>query len=209
MENRKKDNDRSSFIIILSSFIRLLDSFEVVINQYPVSNNATLLIYQQYAVNIQQFNSTTEDIIFSVDHSNNTLFNRNDISFKKLDNPAATITLPSSILDVVNKDNSTVRFTQAVFRTDFLFLRRKDLLRRNPYLKVGSILISASVGNESVKDLEDWVTISFRKNEVKQPVTSLYILSFTCCFSQALKKDAAWVNCSFWVAEADGTILIY
>ena len=168
MENRKKDNDRSSFIIILSSFIRLLDSFEVVINQYPVSNNATLLIYQQYAVNIQQFNSTTEDIIFSVDHSNNTLFNSNDISFKKLDNPAATITLPSSILDVVNKDNSTVRFTQAVFRTDFLFLRRKDLLQRNPYLKVGSILISASVGNESVKDLEDWVTISFRKNEVKQ-----------------------------------------
>ena len=155
-------------MIFFSTFIRLLDSFEVVVNQYPISNNTTLLVYQQYAVNIQQFNSTTDDIIFSVDHSNNTLFNGNDISFTKFDNPAATITLPSSILDVVNKDNSPVRFTQAVFRTDFLFLRRKDLLRRNPYLKVGSILIAASVGNESVKDLEDWVTITFQKNEVKQ-----------------------------------------
>ena len=140
----------------------------MVVDQYPISNNATSLTYQQYAVTIQQFNSTTDDIIFSVNHSNNTLFNSDDISFKKFNNPAATITLPSSVLGVVNKDNSTVRLAQAVFRTDFLFLRRKDLLRRNPYLKVGSILISASVGNESVEDLKDWVTITFRKNEVKE-----------------------------------------
>ena len=162
---------------------RILESFQQVAMEYPIPENTTdpiLVVQKNYALTVQEFNMTynsTNNFIFGISEhfSNGTGIDRNSIHFENVEDPAAIIEIPSSILDAVEGGEGIIRFTHAIFDTESLFLRRRELLERDRYLKVGSTIISASVNNETIQDLQDPVIITLRKNEV-----SVFLMKMDC-----------------------------
>ena len=142
--------------------------------EYPIPENTTdpiLVVQKNYVLAVQEFNMTynsTNNFIFGISEhfSNGIGIDGNSIHFENVEDPAAIIEIPSSILDAVEGGEDIIRFTHAIFDTESLFLRRQELLERDRYLKVGSTIISASVNNETIQDLQDPVIITLRKNEV-------------------------------------------
>ena len=93
-----------------------------------------------------------------------------------------SINIPENIFDQIGT-NLTVRISNTVFLKETLFVRRNE-----SNFTVGGIIISASIGNNSVKGLQDPIRINFTKGPVVENGTN--------------------TSCNFWDPSADGKILI-
>jgi hypothetical protein len=150
---------------------RLLYSFESVINEYPLNDTITTISLSQYTVILR-------NVSFNVNDEDN-------IAIGLIDDFNASIYLPSSILDNVSLPHSSVRLIQAFFMNDLLFLRRRSLLETKGYLKVGSVLVSASMYNQSISGLtNNLINITFRMD-------------------QDIRMNARDLMCSYWEPKGD------
>ena len=166
-------------------------SLEDVVNQFPVNSTEIenlLLTYNKFAVSVQEVDlndDLTAKLVFRIDENfiNRSTINNEAIKFDALEaeNALALIELPHTILNSsFFEKESAVRISYAVYDTERLFFRRKELedmemeLQRD--LVVGSIIISASVvpgnydneSNITVQGLDDPVTIVLRKDAVSR-----------------------------------------
>ena len=107
---------------------------------------------QTFSVNLGLFSdiNTTENI------------NSNDLSFETRDTQSTgSLSLPNNLFSAISNTGNDSRITHSVFLSDSLFLRRQ-----NNNLKVGSLIISASIVGSTVDDLNPPITLSFLKNPV-------------------------------------------
>ena len=117
-----------------------------------------MLSLSKYTVLLQELSINESDI-------------DDDLAIGNFEDYNASIVLPSSILNSIRSgrfgnNSSSVRIIQAFFETTSLFLRRQSLIDDNRYLRVGSVLVSASIANESINGLSEWVNITFAKDKV-------------------------------------------
>ena len=149
---------------------RLLESIQLITADIPISKNQTepvVLTQVSFAVSVQQVNPEDFDMqMFSVLLGDDPFSGKHAqldntiLDFSPVTSSTASITLPQNLFDSLPVMNST-RITRSVFLTDALYLRRNDST-----LKVGSIILTASVVNNTVEGLNPPISITFLKNPV-------------------------------------------
>ena len=157
--------------------IRLLESVEIVVADLPIPENETgpvILLQGLFAISVQEVNPQEfESQILSVSLGNSpfsdiqTGLSEESLNFSAAMSSTASITLPQNLFNSLPASNSS-HITHLVFLNNALFLRRND-----SSLKVGSIIISASIVNRTVEGLEPPVSITFLKNSVSRKNTLL------------------------------------
>jgi hypothetical protein len=140
---------------------KVLEAIESVAEDIPVENASEPVIIAQrsFAVSVQLFNNDSNGISFNVNAASNTsgLINAEDFELgESSELPLiGSISLPEELLDSLT--NST-KITNAVFTTDYLFLRRD-----NGNLEVGSVVIAGTVvGAGKITGLETPVILNFQ-----------------------------------------------
>ena len=152
---------------------RILAAIESVVDDIPIGNNSepVVITRRSFAVSVQQvdFDQFMErGQTFSVnlglfsDLNTTENINSNDLSFEMRDTQSTgSLSLPNNLFSAISNTGNDSRITHSVFLSDSLFLRRQ-----NNNLKVGSLIISASIVGSTVDDLNPPITLSFLKNPV-------------------------------------------
>ena len=150
--------------------IRLLESVEIVVTDLPIPENETgpvILSQSLFAISVQEVNTQgfeSQTLSVSLGDSpfsdTQTELSEESLSFSASMSSTSSITLPQNLFSSLPASNSS-RITHLVFLNNALFLRRND-----SSLKVGSIIISASIVNRTVEGLEPPVSVTFLKNSV-------------------------------------------
>jgi hypothetical protein len=155
---------------------RLLRSFEEVLNEYPLNNETATISLSQYTVILSNV---------SLDHNQTTLNVQDNIAFGLLDDFNASIYIPPSVLDNVTLSESSIKLVQTYIKNNAMFLRRRSLLETKGHLKVGSVLVSASMYNQSISGLtNNLINITFRMD-------------------QDIRMNARDLMCSYWEPKGD------
>ena len=150
---------------------RLLDAVQMVTAKIPIPPNHTgpvILPQDSFAVSAQEVDPEKFDTeVFSVNLGRNPFLdddlalNEDSLDFSAVTSPTASLTLPQTLFDSLTVRNSS-RITQSVFLTDALYLRRNK-----SSLKVGSVVMAASIINSTADELNPPISIKFLKNPVR------------------------------------------
>ena len=184
----------------LHSMIRILSSFQDVLNSFPVEVDNVLIVQTKYVASVQEVDNDSDELArltFTINSNfgrKNSTLNAQSIDFEETMDPAASIVLPQSILNSFSDngtdndtDLSSSRIIFSVYNTEKLFFRPNTISEREKYLLVGSVIVSASVFydgvyNTSVTGLDEPVIVTLRKNEVSTITLCVFheIYTFIC-----------------------------
>ena len=149
--------------------------------EIPIPENQTepvVLLQESFAVSVQELNPDDFEMqTFSVSLGDNPfsggdmLLNNNSLSFSLVNSPTANLTLQQNLFDSLPVSNSS-RITLSVFLTDELYLRRNDSA-----LKVGSIIMEASVVGSTIESLTPLISLRFLINSVSNQEN---IIKYAC-----------------------------
>ena len=172
------------FTCLLCIKQRLLDAVQMVTAEIPIPPNNTgpvILPQNSFAVSVQEVDPEEFDMqIFSASLGNNPFSNPNlelnedNLVFSPVTSSTASLTLPQNLLDSSRVSNFT-RIAQSVFLTDALYLRRNKSL-----LEVGSVVLSASVINQTIDQLDPPISLRFLKNPVSIYTQSKHFFTVIC-----------------------------
>ncbi len=180
--------------------IRILSSFQDVLNSFPVEVDNVLIVQTKYVASVQEVDNDSDELArltFTINSNfgrKNSTLNAQSIDFEETMDPAASIVLPQSILNSFSDngtdndtDLSSSRIIFSVYNTEKLFFRPNTISEREKYLLVGSVIVSASVFydgvyNTSVTGLDEPVIVTLRKNEVSTITLCVFheIYTFIC-----------------------------
>ena len=155
------------------SINRILEAIEFVVDDIPIGNNSepVVITRRSFAVSVQRVDldqfmergqtfSVNLGLFSDINTTEN--INSNDLSFETRDTQSTgSLSLPNNLFSAISNTGNDSRITHSVFLSDSLFLRRQ-----NNNLKVGSLIISASIVGSTVDDLNPPITLSFLKNPV-------------------------------------------
>ena len=155
------------------SINRILEAIEFVVDDIPIRNNSepVVITRRSFAVSVQRVDldqfmergqtfSVNLGLFSDINTTEN--INSNDLSFETRDTQSTgSLSLPNNLFSAISNTGNDSRITHSVFLSDSLFLRRQ-----NNNLKVGSLIISASIVGSTVDDLNSPITLSFLKNPV-------------------------------------------
>ena len=116
----------------------------------PVDDMPQIIIRDSFAV--------------SVENVNETEFRVNPPSFSGARFNISTnssIKLPKDLLNFINNSGASLRIAHSVYRTDSLFLRRDT-----NNMEVGSLIISISIVNQTVEELDPPIDLQLQRNPV-------------------------------------------
>lgn len=150
---------------------------------YPVANStsgSSLILQDKFAISIEEVlldMPGSGSFVFNVApmYSDGNTIDGTAISDMAAANSTATIVIPSSVSESIDNSSSEFRLTFALFDTESLFLRRSD--ERFANMVVGSLIVSATINNESITGLREPVTITLRMDEVLHFLLFLYTYS--------------------------------
>ena len=152
----------------------------MVTAEIPIPPNHTgpvILPQDSFAVSVQEVNPEEFEMqIFSASLGSNPFSNPNlelkddSLAFSPVTSSTASLTLPPNLFDSSRVSNSS-HIALSVFLTDALYLRRNKSL-----LEVGSVVLSASVINKTIDQLDPPISLRFLKNPVSiyAPVEKLF-----------------------------------
>ena len=190
----------------------MLDAVQTVTAEIPIPVNHTgpvILPQDSFAVSVQVVNPEEFDKqVFSVSLGDNPFseadleLNTNTLDFSSMTSSTASLTLPQNLFDSVRVSNLS-RITQSVFLTDALYLRRNESV-----LKVGSVIIGASVVNSTIEELEPPISLTFLKNPVSMQLIKEFLHTHTpqsnLFATLQLIENVTDLLCTFWNPQLDG-----
>ena len=154
----------------------MLESIQSIVEELPVAEDPVIIPQDTFAVAVQEVNETAfmmEPPSFSVNLEGFTFgnistspINPNSLGFggsNMTAPPIASVNLPSNLLSFTNDSLGPVRITNALYLTDALFLRRNS---NESFQEVGSIIIAASVVNQTIQGLDPPINLVFLINSV-------------------------------------------
>lgn len=142
---------------------RILESIDTVVSGLPLINldEPVSIAFNMFVVSIisvqrDEFNG----LIFSANVNVTNATIGEEFGYGSTNQSTVAISLPHNLLNSYDNSNRT-RITNIIFLDDKLFLRRSS-----DSLEVNSVVISATVVNETFEDLLDPVNISFVQEQV-------------------------------------------
>ena len=142
----------------------------MVIAEIPITDNRTgtvILAYDSFAVSLQEVNPEEFEMqVFSVNLGRNPFsdddlkLSEDSLNFSPVTSLTASLILPQNLLNSPTVSNCS-SIARSVFLSDALYLRRNE-----SFLKVGSVVIEASVVNRTIDELDDPISLTFQKNPV-------------------------------------------
>uniref|UniRef100_A0A1X7SMH6 GAIN-B domain-containing protein n=1 Tax=Amphimedon queenslandica TaxID=400682 RepID=A0A1X7SMH6_AMPQE len=145
---------------------KLLEAIESVAENIPITNSSEPVVIAQtsFAVSIQQvdlddFEESGQNFSVVINNTSKGNLSSESLSFgKPISSPTASISLPKSLFNAVPHFINNTRITNLVFLSESVFLRRNF-----SYLKVSSIIVSASVvGAGTIRGIKPPVDLSFQ-----------------------------------------------
>ena len=187
------------FAFLLCIKQRLLEAVQIVTAEIPIPLNNTgpvILPQDSFAVSVQEVGPEEFDMqsfsasLGSNPFSNHKLeLNEDSLVFSPVTSSTASLTLPQNLFDSSSVSNSA-HIALSVFLTDALYLRRNKSL-----LEVGSVVLSASVINQTINQLDPPISLRFLKNPV-----SIYIYIYIYIYIPQLNNFFAirYLNQNFF-----------
>ena len=156
----------------------------MVTAEIPIPPNNTgpvILPHNSFAVSVQEVSPEEFDMqTFSVSLGSNPFsnpsleLNKDSMAFSPMTSYTASLTLPQNLFESSGVSNSS-RIALSVFVTDALYLRRNKSL-----LEVGSVVLSASVINQTINELDPPISLRFLINPVSIYTYSNHFCTIIC-----------------------------